>query len=535
LVANKVAPAPDYDLIIIGGGINGTAIARDAALRGLRTCLVEQDDLCAGTTRWSSRLVHGGLRYLEHGELGLVHESLREREILFRQAPHLVQPLPLLIPVYGHSSRGLNTISFGLWLYGMLAGRSTLPGHRRLDDRELEQLAPGLDRAGLAGALLYYDGQVSHVERLVVENALAARAAGADILLHTRVEALLLDGRRIHGVRCVARLSGAVQEIRARAVINAAGPWVDRLLGTLPRRPARLMGPTRGTHIVVPAFTGAPAAGCYLEARSDRRPFFILPWNGMVLIGTTDIRDDGDPGAAQASAAEISYLLEETTQVFPAAGLGPHSVLWHYTGLRPLPRQGRRLTGSISRRHQLRHHAPLARGLYSVVGGKITTCRSLAEDAVDQVVRRLRISARPCQTATEPLPGCGDRSAILAALAHYPAISPASRQHLWDIYGARATAVAALLNAAPELAQPICPHSHAIGAEVVFAMREELAVHLTDILFGRCMAALSPDLGAAAMSAALPIAARTGGWNQERQQAELHRYQAACGQLQVGA
>ena len=512
----------DYDLIIIGGGINGAGIARDAALRGLKTCLVEQDDLCSATTRWSSRLIHGGLRYLEYGELGLVHESLRERELLFQHAPHLVRPLPLLIPVYSHSRRGLSTVGFGLWLYDQLSRGRSVPGFERMTAVQAARRVPGLDTTGLDGAALYWDGQVPWVERLVVENALSAHEAGATILLRHRASLLVADGR-IRGVEVEAAQGGARRQLRAPVVVNAAGPWVDRVLGTLPRRPARLMGPTRGTHVVVPRLAGVPELGLYLEARSDGRPFFVLPWNGMTLIGTTDIRDDGDPGAVRAGPDEVDYLLRETAQLLPRAGLGPGSELYHYAGLRPLPRQGRRFTGSITRRHQVRHHAPLASGLYSVIGGKITTYRSLAEEAVDRVMRRLH-RAGGSATAGQPLPGAGEADAVRARLADWPAIPPASRQHLWSVYGARALQVAALTADDGALAKPLCTGSAAIGAEVVHALRAEFAVHISDVLFRRCMAGLAPDLGAAALEPALEVAARHLGWDAARKAAERARY-----------
>jgi glycerol-3-phosphate dehydrogenase len=197
-----------FDLIVIGGGINGAGIARDAALRGLRTCLVEQGDLCNSTTRWSSRLIHGGLRYLEFGELGLVHESLQERETLLHNAPHLVRPLPLLIPVYEDSRRGMNTVDFGLYVYDLLSIGRSIPGHRRLSrDQTLKEI-PGLAADGLTGAAIYYDAQVTYVERLVVENALAAAAAGARIETHTVVEKVLLDKNHVTGIDVRNTLSG---------------------------------------------------------------------------------------------------------------------------------------------------------------------------------------------------------------------------------------------------------------------------------------------------------------------------------------
>lgn len=510
-----------FDLIVIGGGINGAGIARDAALRGLRTCLVEQADLCSSTTRWSSRLIHGGLRYLEFGELGLVHESLQERANLLRNAGHLVRPLPLLIPVYSHSRRGMNTIDFGLWVYDLLSIGGVLPGHRRLSrDAALAEM-PALNPEELDGGILYHDAQVTFVERLVVENALASRAAGADIRTYARVERIVLDGNQVRGVVVRNVRSGTTETLHASAIVNAAGPWVDRVLAGADCPMPRFMGPTKGTHIVVHRFPGMSDVACYAEARSDGRPFFILPWNGLVLIGTTDTRCDADPASVHAEEGEIAWLLAEAGHVFPHAGLGRESVLYAYSGLRPLPRQGLRKTAAITRRHQIRHHGRTARGLYSVIGGKITTYRHLAEEAVDQVVQRLGIKAPPCTTAGLALPGGGgDRAAILAGLAGVPGLGKPSAVHLADVYGVRAPAVAALTSGQPDLAEAICPFSGAIAAEVVFAVRHEFATGMADILLRRCMAGLGPDLGRAALDRALPVAARHLGWDAMRLRTE---------------
>lgn len=516
----------EFDLLVIGGGINGAGIARDAALRGLSVCLVEQGDFCNATTRWSSRLIHGGLRYLEFGELGLVHESLTERQNLLTNAPHLVRPLPLLIPIYGHSKRGLNMVDFGLWVYDTLSIGRSVPGHRRLSVSDATDLLPALERSGLAGGALYYDAQVTFVERLVVENVVAAAEQGADVRTRCRVEEITRDGIQVSGVVVRDLVTDTVMSIRCRAVVNAAGPWVDRVLAGLDHAPPRYLGPTRGTHIVLPRFTGMADVACYAEARSDGRPFFTIPWNGLALVGTTDLREDGDPGAVTPTAAEVDYLLSETKLLFPGAAVDRDAVLYAYAGVRPLPRQGLREAAAITRRHMVRRHAG-AQGLYSVIGGKITTFRHLAEEVVDQVVQRLGKGRPDCATADEPLPGGrATRPAVDATLAQFPAITPASREHLWAVYGARAPEVAGFVGHDAGLAQSICPHSHAIGAEVVYALRNEFATTIGDVLLRRCMAGLSPDLGRAALPAALAVARAHSGWDQARCRAEEQAYRA---------
>ena len=284
-----------FDLLVIGAGINGAAIARDAALRGLSVALVEQDDIGGGTTAWSSRLIHGGLRYLEHGELGLVRESLRERELLLRNAPHLVRPLEFVLPVYAGRSRAALSIRAGLSAYDLLSPRGALPRHSWLSTTAALTLEPALAQPGVRGAALYWDAQAEFPERIAVENALDARAHGALLLTHTRVARLAQDGAHLVGP------GGDERVLNARAIVNATGPWLDELFTSTRHRP--LLGGTKGSHIVLPRFDGAPGRALYAEAVSDGRPFFVIPWLGHLLVGATDTRFSGDPMALQAERA----------------------------------------------------------------------------------------------------------------------------------------------------------------------------------------------------------------------------------------
>ncbi len=524
-------PQNAFDLIVIGGGINGVGIARDAALRGLRVVLVEQGDICHGTTRWSSRLIHGGLRYLEHFEFGLVRESLAEREILLRTAPHLVAPLPLLVPLYRGARRGRVLLSAGMLLYDLLSFDKSLPGHQMLNLSQVDKVAPGLRRHGLLGAARYFDAQVAYPERLTLENALSAESAGAVLLTYHRADKVLSAAGHVCGLR-ISDSAGRQRELVAPVVVNAAGPWVDQVLQGLTLEGAPFMGGTKGSHIVVNRFAGAPSMGCYVEARSDGRPFFILPWLGRLLIGTTDIRHSGDPDAAHADAQEIDYLLAETQRVFPKAGLTRAHILFHYTGVRPLPRQTGRATGAITRRHILKHHRRFARGLYSVIGGKLTTYRNLAEETVDVVLRQSRLSAAPCSTRETLLPGAVGLAEAETTLKAQDTLSAAQQSHLLAVYGARALQVSEMIDGNPKLAEEICPHTHALAAEVVFAFEYEKATGMADVLARRCMAGLAPDLGLAALESGLQVAAEQMGWDKVRCEKERQGYLAEVARLQ---
>ena len=394
------------DVIIIGAGINGAGIARDAAMRGLKVLLVDKSDAGSGTTSASTRLIHGGLRYLEHFEFGLVRESLREREILLKIAPHLVRPLPIAIPIYKHSKRGRVTIRAGMILYDLLSAGKSLPRHRMLSRSETLKQTPALNPQGLLGSALYFDAQVEFPERLVLENVLAAREHGTEVFTYAPVTNLIVQANLVSEVEFI-REGGQSHFAHADVVINAAGPWVDRVLERAPLESPRLIGGTKGSHIVLPEFPGAPQNAIYLEAQSDRRPFFIIPWNGKFLIGTTDVRFEDDPDEARCELWEIDYLLAETNRAFPSAQLTREQILFTYSGVRPLPRTDDKGEQSITRRHFIREH-PQAKNLLSIVGGKLTTYRSLAEECVDVIFRKLGRQSPPCITAKTVLPGATD-------------------------------------------------------------------------------------------------------------------------------
>ena len=521
-----ISRAP-FDLIIIGAGINGACVARDAAARGLRVLLIDKGDLAAGTSSWSTRLIHGGLRYLEHGELGLVRESLRERETLLRVATHLVRPLPLLIPIYEGQRRGPLTIRAGMLAYDLLSPGKSLPRHRMLSREEALRHTPSLEPEGLRGAALYHDAQVEYAERLVVENALSARQHGAHILTYARAERLLSEAGRVRGVEFTDLLGGGeTHEARAAIVLNAAGPWVDEVLaGGGGGGGERLIGGTKGSHVVVAAFDGAPQTALYAEASADGRPFFIIPWDGKFLIGTTDERFEGDLEHVEADEGEIEYLLNETNRAIPSARLTRESVLYTYAGVRPLPFVGPRDAASITRRHFIR--ASRLRGLFSVVGGKLTTSRSLAEEAVGLIFKELKRPAPACTTAHEPLPGATAAEGFQAFAESFPARSglpSKSAARLLKIYGTRAAEVCLLAAEHAELRAPFDEETGSIGAEVVFSFEYELAETLADCLMRRTLVGLDSSAGTDAVERAAQIARKFLGWDERRAAREVEDY-----------
>jgi glycerol-3-phosphate dehydrogenase len=504
----------EYDLIIIGGGINGAGIARDAALRGLGVILLEKNDFGSGTTSWSSRLVHGGLRYLEHGEIPLVYESLYERACLQKIASHLVDRIRMNIPIYERSKRGALMIRLGMIAYDFLSMRKALPRHRMLSRDELLELEPGLNSDGLKGGAQYYDAQVTFAERLVLENIMSAADSGAVVKNYSPVQSIGLHDGRTMSVGYYDADSGTNRHAKGRLVINASGPWVDRVLRKSAARPRRLMGGTKGSHIIVGKFRDAPRDAFYVEAASDGRPFFIIPWNDQYLIGTTDIRYSGDPGVVRASTAEIRYLVDETNHVFPEANLQFADIHFAHAGVRPLPRRTRGPESSITRRHIIKRHRGALRGIISIIGGKLTTFRNLAEQTVDRVDRKLETGLPPCVTSTTLLPGAGNVEEAGKELAKFAGLSRQGCNRILAVYGGRALSILELAAAEPELARVIGPDRSVLAAEVVFGIRQEFARGLVDLMHRRLMVGLSQNQGEELSEDVAEIAARELGWGE---------------------
>jgi glycerol-3-phosphate dehydrogenase len=514
-------PDPDelssttYDVAIVGAGINGAAIARDAALRGLSVVVVEKDDVCCGTSAWSSRLIHGGLRYLEHGELRLVHESLHDRGRLLEIAPHLVAPIPFVVPLYPHNHKPAWMFRAGMVLFDALSIRKSVPRHRRLSRKAVAVELPSLNREGFSGALRYYDGQVVFAERLVLETLLSAVDAGAVALTYTEATLVVTEGGRATGVAVRDRRTGDERTVRASVVVNAAGPWVDEVSAGLSL--PRFIGGTKGTHLVVDPFPGAPDVTVYYEARSDNRPILVIPWNGRYLIGTTDDRFDGDLDTTAGTEAEIDYLLEETNFLLPRARLTRESIRYTYAGIRPLPYRPGAKPGSIPRSHLILTHDEVA-DLVTVVGGKLTPHLSLGREVVDKVAGLLGRTLPASTTDREPLPGAPaigtDWLTEAARLRDELPWPDEVVERLLAVYGTRCRELLALCARDPELGRVLgTGRSALVAAEVVVAVEQEGARHLIDILHRRTMIGLEPGWGREIHREVAELAAPLLGWS----------------------
>ncbi|HVQ37211.1 MAG TPA: glycerol-3-phosphate dehydrogenase [Pyrinomonadaceae bacterium] len=525
-----------FDVIVIGAGINGAGIARDAAMRGLKVLLLDKGDVGGGTSSWSTRLIHGGLRYLEHGEFGLVRESLRERSCLMKIAPHLVRPLPMLVPIYHGGRRGPWTMRAGMIAYDLLSFDKTLPRHQMLSRTEALDHLPALNPDGLEGGAIFYDGQVEFAERLVFENALSAIEHSATVLTYARVDKLIVAAGKIRGIEFTQEHDNARQSVRAEIVVNAAGPWVDQLLEKTGANSPRLIGGTKGSHIIVAPFPGAPSSAVYVEAETDQRPFFIIPWNSNYLIGTTDIRYDGDLDNVRIESDEIDYLLRETNRIIPLANLSRDKILFTYAGVRPLPFTGDKGEAGITRRHFLRRH-PQAVNLFSIVGGKLTTYRSLAEEAVDLVFKEIGRSAPTCATDKVPLPGAGPQINFFEDFCRdfklNSGLSPITSERLLRIYGTRSAEIVKLTTANPSLAKIFDEETRAIAAEVIYSFDHEFASSLADCLLRRTMVGLNSSCGLDAIEPAATIARNHLSWTNERFSREVSNYRKVVGRFRL--
>jgi len=508
-----------FDLAIIGGGINGAAIARDAALRGLRVALVDKGDFANATSSRSSKLIHGGLRYLPQGQIGMVFKALRERERLRHlAAPHLVSPIRFLLPFYRRRRPGRLALIAGLTLYDWMARTPRAERHHLMTSAHIQEIEPGLRAEGLVGGATYIDGRGDDA-RITIENLLDASYNGAAILNYAAVEAFTRSGTALNGMVVRDLEQDAPFEVRARLMINAAGPWVDdmRRLDHPSSPPcARL---TKGIHIVV-AKERLPVREALVLTDHSGRIIFVMPHGGHVLIGTTDTDFTGDREHLMVETEEIEYLLGVVEDALPDFRLSTADVVAAFAGLRVLPRAEGDLRPSSVPREELVIES--TSGLISIAGGKLTTHRAIAENVVDSAVARLAINALPCVTTSIPLPGARASKSGDAALRALPQFA---RDVLKSRYGNRAGIVAAIASSDLSLTRPLSVDAPAIGAEVIFAVRLEMARSVGDFLIRRtAMTWRAPQAALTAGPAVAHLMAAELRWSSEREARELERF-----------
>jgi glycerol-3-phosphate dehydrogenase len=510
-----------FHVIVIGGGINGVAIARDCARAGRHTLLLEQHDFAAGTTSRATRIIHGGLRYLEHAEIGLVRESLRERQRLLRQYPHLVHPVHFLLALDNNSRRSALAVRTGLWLYRRLGGARLGAGSSQADQYKLERL---LDSGRRWSIFSFEDAQCEFPERVVAEWLAEAIEAGAVARNHTQVLALDIRHGRATGVLLRDRLSEKEERVEATWIINATGPWADRLCQrSRVDTKTPMVGGVRGSHIVVPRFAGVPDAAVYTEA-TDGRPIFVIPWNEQVLVGTTEVPDCGDPAKTEPAPEEIDYLLRSLLHLFPRAGLSARDIRYTFAGVRPLPFSRKTSLSAISRRHYLHDHAHDGTAhMISVIGGKLSTAAQLARECAAKIgvpPKSLKALAVASEGSPELLL---DQWAV--EIANAGGIGEASARGIVEWHGKRSLTIARMALGSAELRAPICSHTEHIVAEAVDALANECAVTLADVLLRRVPVALGVCWSQACSREAVARIGAVMEWNEEQAAAELEGFE----------
>lgn len=518
------------DVLVIGGGITGAAIARDAALRGFRTALVDKGDFGSGTSSVSSRLIHGGLRYLEQYDFHLVREASRERRVLLRVAPHLVHPLPFLFPVYRGARVPGWKLRLGLWVYDLLSAFGNVRMHRWLGRKATLRLEPGLRERDLKGAGLYYDAQTDDA-RLVLATMRSAAQAGALVANYTEAVSLLKPDGLVRGATVRDLLGNETRVVRALVVVNACGPWVDAVRRLDAPDAGSLLRLTRGAHVAVPRQRLGNTNAITLTSPIDGRVMFVLPWAGtdQSYIGTTDTDEDVSPDDVHATAEDVVYLLRSANAFFPQARLTPDDVVATWAGLRALLRpQGNLSPSEVSREHRIVEGPS---GLFTIAGGKLTTHRIMAQELVDRVAARLRaLDGRPRapRPPTDRLPLPGGETADLEGLtkaALERGASESTARHLVGTYGSEAAAVLNLVDKDRSLGGRIVAGRPELWAEVVHAVEREMAVRLSDVLVRRLhLFYKTRDQAVPATSAVADRLATMLGWDDARRADEIAAY-----------
>ncbi len=516
------------DAVVIGGGMAGAGVLRDLALRGASVALFEKGDFASGTSSKSSKLIHGGLRYLELFDWRLVRESLSEKKTLERLAPHLVRPAPFLVPVYRGGSRGLITVRIGLWLYDLLTPGKVTDRSRVMRPVEALSLEPSLRADDLRGAGYYFDDLLLFPERLCLENVLSAVRHGARAHNYCEVEDVVRRDGDATSVRVRDLLTDQVSTVGARVVVNCAGPWVDRvreMAGLAAERP-RLLRTTKGIHCLLPRVTDR---AIYLSTH-DERMIFVIPWRDFSLVGTTDTDFDGDPGRIWATRDEVTYLLDTVSQALPDRRVAFDNVAYTYAGVRPLSFEEGRSASRVSREHKVVAEGAEGRFL-SVTGTKLTCFRSLAENVGDRVMGALGRPTRS-RTAELSLDGADEDVAKIEARVWMDVSEEMSGsglgretlQVLVDTYGQGYRRVLELAKKLPDGTEPLCPSNPEIVAQLHHAVGDEMAVSLQDVLLRRTGIGQSRCQG---LDCAESVGARMAelcGWSTRRLDAELDAY-----------
>lgn len=512
-----------YDIIIIGGGINGAGILLDLSLRGFKTALFEKNDFSSGTTSKSTKLIHGGLRYLEYFEFSLVFESLQERELLLQNAAHLVFPLPLLLPTYKNDKNGFLLKEAGMILYDLLSFNKSMP-HHSVFLKSYAKKSMTINKQNLQGASMYYDCQVPFPERLCLENILRAKKYGAEIFNYAKVEKIKKE-KDFFTTEILNKKNNEKVKVKSKIVINATGPWVDETNNLFSSTIDKKIGGTKGSHIIISKSKAMVEKAVYVEARSDGRPFFIIPWNNYTLIGTTDTPYKEDLNLVSVNTDEINYLLNEANFVLKN-NLTKKDILFTYSGVRPLPYLDSKTPAAITRRHIIYDHKKEgADGYISIIGGKLTTYRSLAKQVGDLVSKKLN-KQTSCKTSTEKFLSRNELTKFLKLIKRKNnlQLSENTLNNLIYTYGKNTFNILNYAKKENLLQENICKNHPNILAEVAYSIDNEFTYALQDFFLRRSCMGLSECRGLDCVEKIAKIFAEKFKWDKKEKEKNLESY-----------
>ncbi len=518
-----------YDLCIIGGGITGAGIAWDATLRGLKTILIEKSDFAAGTSSKSSKLVHGGFRYLKQYEFGLVHEALAERFVLLHLAPHLVTRLPAIFPIYKDAKEKYWQVKAGMILYDLLCGTKRIGSHQMLSATELLELVPAIRQLNLRGGAFYYDAKGDDF-RLVMSTIQSAALAGCHAANYVSATGFEMLGNQVAALQARDELTGDELVIRARAFVNATGPWSDQVRKLVDPEADQHVRATLGIHILIPAARLPLNYALMIISMLDDRPLFAIPWQNVILLGTTDTDFIGDPDRLWASREDVDYLLNSFNHYFPEAQLGDQDIVSSFAGLRPLIYESDKASVQVTREHQIFEQPE---NLFNIIGGKLTTYRRMAGDMLNYLAKNGAAVTIPThsQTGLSPLyggeiPNYADYATrkITEIVTDYQ-LSVEIASHLLDAYGCHVNDLLAILNSHIDAKRPLVAHLPYLEAQMHYALRHEMTVALDDFLIRRThILSLDWDQGAAVAGRCAEKMAARLGWNTAEIDKQLQRY-----------
>ncbi len=524
-----------FDILVIGGGITGAGIARDAALRGYKTALIDKADFCSGTSSKSSKLVHGGFRYLNNFEFGLVHEALVERKILMDIAPHIVHPIQCLLPLHEHNSMPPWMMHIGLFLYDFLAFSKRIGYHKMLSVNEIEKMEPLLRQDNLKNIALYYDCQADDF-RLVMANLQSAAQSGAVIANYVMAVDVIREKGQVVGMEAMNEISGEPFPIRSRVIANASGPWCDYLHKELFKEIRERVRTTKGIHLVIDRNDLPIHYTIVGQAVQDGRYIFAVPWRQFVFLGTTDTDYDGDPDRIPTERSDVDYLLDAFNHYFPNANLNDDKIISTFAGLRPLTYEEGKTASSVTREYQIFERP---QNFFNIIGGKLTTYRTMAKEMVKRMTKRLEksfdISPAESKCLTDQIPLYGGDISNYAAFfdkwktefSNHHHLDTDIAQHLIESYGSRLPDVLEYIESSSDGKERILPGLHYIWGELDYALEHEMTVALDDFLIRRTHL-FSLDRKQA-LDVHEEIASRLAkklSWSEEEKKAQIERYKS---------